>query len=399
MAGWDASSPAGKHGEGCIIQAISPAFQAAIATGYQAYLQADVLVGGVPAVSGLSVSDGQVVLSRGAAQRRTFTLSLTLDDPSLIPSDNSSAMAPFGSEVQLFAGWIDPSTKAPYIIPSTGMVELVSQGIFAYTTGTPTDTGSDLTFPMSGYDRSWSLSQRKFKSAFNVTAGTAPETAIQDILAAQYPSSPALSCPPTGFALPAMSFTQGSDPWQACLTIAAAAGLELFYNAVGVPTALPTPNPGSAPTAWTYADDGSGNAPWSTCARSLTRENIFNDFIVSGTGSQITPCSAEASDTNPLSPTYTGGGFGDVPSFPTSSSITDSSVALAAAQNALTQSLGSVEVFTLTASPAPMFDVDDVVGLVATRLLTNCKTVVDGLIYSVRHDTKTQLTLRRIYSS
>lgn len=380
------------------MQPISPAFAAAIATGYRAFLQANILSNGVPVISGLAISDGMVSVSRGAAQRRTFNLTMALTDTSLIPSSNSSYTAPFGPEVQLYAGWVNPATDQPYVIPSTGQTELISLGIFAYTTGTPTDTGSDLTFAMSGYDRSWSLSQRKFKSAHVVASGTAPETAIQAIISQQYPTSPSLSCPPTGFGLPAMNFAPGSDPWQACLTIAAAAGLELFYNALGVPTAFPTPNAATSPSVWTYADNGTGNAGWSTCARGLSRENVPNDFIISGAASTTDPISAEASDTNPSSPTYISGPYGDVPAFASSSSVTDTAAAAAAAANALTQSLGSVEVFTLTAAPAPMFDIDDVIGLVATRLLTNCNTVVDGLQYSLRHDTKTQLTLRRIYS-
>jgi hypothetical protein len=240
-----------------------------------------------------------------------------------------------------------------------------------------------------------------------ITAGTAPETAIQQILSAQYPGLPALNMPPTGFALPTMTFDQGADPWAGCVEMATQAGNELYLNAHGIPTGNPVPDPTTIFPCWTYSTTTKGlmiAAP-STISRVLTREGVSNDITVSATGSQnatsgtgaSTPISAQAQDLNPQSPTYINGPFGDVPSFASSSNLADLPSAQAAANLALALSLGSIDVCTVTVSPAPMFDIDDVITLIDPRINVNFNCVVDAVTYSVRHDTKTTLTLRHAY--
>lgn len=401
------------------MQPISPAFAAAIATGYQMVIWANVLGppnggNGPVLVPNLVMSGGQIVISRTAAQRRTFNIQLTLQDSTLIPDDLlTSPMTPFGNEVQLFGGWVDPATKQPYVIPTTGLVEKIPMGVFAFTTNGMVDSGSDLTMSLSGYDRSWSVSQRSFLSAFTVAEGLAPETVIQSILTAQYPGLPPLNMAPTGFLLPPANFAQGSDPWAACQSTADTAGCELYFDPNGVPTGRPIPDPTTSPVVWTYASAGiTGNpnpgtiAPWSVAGRNLTREGVSNDFTIQGTGSQNTaagsgsttgPITGNAADNDPMSPMNVESGFGDIPTFVSSSLATDGPTATAGAQNLLAASLGSIETYQVQAAPAPMFDVDDVLWLTAPRIKVDWPTVLDGATLAMRQDTKLTLTLRRIY--
>jgi len=384
---------------------ISPAFAEAIATGYQSVIVANVLDQGQVVLAGLLISDGTITVSRTAAVRRTMSVTAVISNPEQIPADDTGALAPFGNELQVFASWIDPKTGQIHVL-SNGTQELIPMGVFAMTDVVMTDTGQDLTMTITGSDRSWTVSQRAFKTPYAVAAGTAPETAIQAILNAQAPGLPALNMPPTGFALPAANFAEGADPFAACLTLATAAGNELFFDVNGVPTGLPIPNPANISPCWSYRTDGTGNAFPTSISRTLTRTGVSNDFIVSGTGSQNTPTGtgstsgpvrAESEDNNAGSPTYVSGKFGDVPTFTTSSLVTTAATAQAAADNALTASLGAVELFTVTAAPSPMFDIDDVFVLSDPRLQVGCNAVCDAVSHVMRHDTDTSLSLRRVY--
>ena len=398
------------------MQLISPAWAAAIATGYRMYLEVNILerLTGLPVATGLAVSDGQVVVDRTAAQRRTCSVTLTPDSSDLVPVDVTSPLMPVGAfEIQILAGWIDPVTQQPYVIPSTGMVELISMGIYVLTDAAFAELGVDLQITLTGYDRSWLIDQFLLMSAYNITAGTTVQAAIQGLMDAAIGAYALKASPPdyANFALPAMSFTQGAGPWAACLTVGAAAGMEVFFDAVGVPTALPIPDPSQVPPSWAFVDDGSvpiagATRQFSTATMNLSRRGVSNYFVVSGTGSQVSPVSAYAADSNPLSPTYYEGPYGAIPAFATASSITTAAQALAAAQNAVYAAVGAFEQYTITTVPMPMFDIDDVLTLVATRLKTSqrivpglpdFRVVIDSATVSLRHDTKTELTGRKVY--
>lgn len=382
---------------------ISDAFRKAISTGYKAVFQCSILSGGQTVLSNLAISDGSITVDRNSAQRRKVALTATITDLSLIPSGDSSSLAPFGNEIQVFASWIDPSTGNLYI-KSNGLPELIPMGVFPMTTVEMEDTGTNLTMTIDGYDRSWSVAQRKFKTPYNVPAGTAPEVAIQNILNAQYPGLPALNMTPTGFSLPVANFKEGDDPWAACLTLADAGGCELAFDVNGIPAGKPIPNPSNLPVVWSYFVDGTGDSAPQTITRKLTREGVSNDFIVSGTGSQNTP-TGSGSTTGPVRAESSdssaqfgiNSNFGDIPTFVTSSLVTSTSAAQAASSNALMVSLGLVESFVVNSSPAPMFDIDDVLALSDSRLQVNCNMVTDAATLTLRHDGQTQLTGRRVY--
>jgi hypothetical protein len=384
---------------------ITPAFGTAIANGYTMYSVANVLSAGavVPDFAGIPISDGSITIDRKNAQRRTMTLTIATTS-AMIPLSVNDTLTPFGNEISISVGWIDMTTGMPYINPTTGQPELVPLGVFPITTVTVDDTGKDISISVAGSDRSWVVAQRKFLLPYTVLAGTAPEVAIQAILALVYPTLPTLNMIPTGFSLPAASFNQGDDPMAACLTLADDAGCELFMDPNGVPTGFPIPDPTTQPVAWNYRTDGTGDAKPTEVKRTFTRSGVSNDFTVSATGSANAPGGSGASapfqeqstDSDPGSVTNISGPFGDVPTFVSSSLVTTAAQGTASAATLLAASLGLAESYVVTAPPAPMFDIDDVIGISDPRIGVNCLMVIDAISLSLRHDGTVTITGRRV---
>lgn len=392
---------------GLTVYGITPAFRAALGGSYRMYTVANVLSGGkiVPGFSDIPISDGTITVDRKNAQRRTLALTVATDSALLyIPKSVTDPLTPFGNEISISAGWIDMSVGMPYINPATAQPELIPCGVYPMITVPTEDTGQDVTLSVSGSDRSWMVADRKFLLPYTVTAGTAPEVAIQSILTLVYPTLPTLNMMPTGFSLPAAAFNQGDDPWAACLSLADDAGYELFMDVNGIPTGYPIPTPSGQPVVWNYRVDGTGDAKPTKVKRTYTRSGVSNDFTVSATGSANAPGGSgasapfqeQATDSNPGSVTNISGAFGDVPTFVSSSLVTTTAQGTATAATLLAASLGLAESYVVTAPPSPMFDIDDVIGVSDPRIGVNCLMVVDAISLSLRHDGTVAITGRRV---
>lgn len=370
------------------MQAASARFLTALTSGaYRLATQVSIPATGVT----VPVSAGQITVDRTAAQRRRATLIVEAlpgtPAAALIPTSSSAPLAPFGNEIQVQSGIVYPD----------GSRELISLGVFPIATSTVTDTGTDLQISLDCYDRSWTVSIRKFKTPYAVAAGTDVAAAIRGLIGSVYPGLTYNIVPTPGASTtPAATFAEGADPWAAALTLAASVGLELFFDVNGVVVGRPIPPAGA--TVWTFTE---GTTTGPVQVRNVyTRDQVSNDFIVSGDGTPNAatgPVRAEASDTNPNSPTYTGGPFGDVPTFITSNLVTSTTDAANAAANALAASVGGAHLLTVSCPPNPLFDVDDVVAVTRTRAgLAGQRFVVDQIKHTIRHDDLTTLTGRAV---
>jgi hypothetical protein len=361
-----------------------------------------VYTNGLPLNYSLPISTGSVTVDRSSANRRrahiTSEIIPSVPPPVILPTLSTSPLAPFGNEVVLQEG----------ITNQAGVTSYVTLGTFAIATSTVVDQGTEFVVTLDCYDRSWVISQRKFKTPYNIpAAGGNFATELQTLLNTVWASTlPALTynITSTTLTVPSASYNEGQDPWQAALDMATAIGYELFFDVNGVVTAFPIPIPSSSAPSWTYSN-GSANSP-KVITDTFTRDGIYNDFIISGTGTQnatgsssgsTTPVRAEQSDTNPYSPTYVNGQFGDVPSFGYSNLITTASQASSAATYALNASLSAAQQISLDVLPNPLFDIDDVVEIFWPRLSMNdAEMVIDTIQHTIRHDDATKLTGRVI---
>ena len=297
-----------------------------------------------------NVSDGSFTIDRNSEFRRTGQITLEfnpLDLPGeLVPTNPSSLLAPFGTELLIWTGLSTPADAV-----SGNAAQLIPNGLFVITSTTVDDLTVDLQVTLSLSDRGWTIAQRTLKSPYNFPA-TANGNFADEMIALinlvwnqqQNVQPLQFNIVPTAATVPTASYDQGSDPWQACQDMAAAVGYELYFDQNGVVVGKPIPDFTQTQPIWNFTDDatvisgnpvGSGSTalqggPYSTPAEAsvtMTRDGIYNDIIIQGTGdanaatykngiqTSGSPILAEAADLNAFSPTFVGGPMGDVPNF------------------------------------------------------------------------------------
>lgn len=394
-----------------------------------------ILSNGVPVTTEyVPVSTMTVTVDRNSAQRRTGTITVeavpSVPPPAMLPTNPQSMLAPFGNEVYIETGI---ATMPPGSTTEAKVAQWIPMGLFSIATSQVVDTGVDCVVSLSIYDRSWVISQRKLLTPYTFPATKSGEFAgeIQKLLNQVWdnPANPLqYNIVPTTATVPQASYNQGSDPWQAALDMAASVGYELFFNAYGVVTALPIPVPADQPVTWRFTDNetaiyglgGSGSgggssvlfgSPYSTpvdVTVTMTRDGIYNDVIVTGTGTSNTPTAAggtgqpvlaSASDNNPLSATYVNGPVGNIPEFVSTNLTTSSSQAQDMANNDLQAALSAAWQVTITFPPGAVFlDIDDIVEISRPRIGLQQNVVIDTLEYQISYADTCKLTGRVVPS-
>lgn len=384
----------------------------------------------------LPVSTADFTVDRNSEQRRQGQLTVeipatvppqmvSLDGVTqvpILPLTPTAALAPFAQQIGVSlqvigeGGTIDPTQWIP-------------MGIYAIAESTVDDSTTNMVVTLKLFDRSWVLANWKLVSAYTVPAaggslGAEIEALIQSVWTNQGPGSP--PAPPWSYSIgnpasytvPAGTYNQGQDPWQACLDMAASAGYELFFDVNGNVVGQPSPGSpargtlNSLPVVWgfdqnTLSAQGTsshslGGTPYTTpvgMSMQILRDGISNDFWVAAVGQNNFSglVQQEAADTNPSSPTYYRGVMGDNPTFIFDSLITTAAQALAEAQYNLAVSLSKVWQISVDSAPNPLFDIDDVFTVTNPRLGLNAqKVIIDTIHTTVRYDALTTLSGRVI---
>jgi hypothetical protein len=371
---------------------VSDKFKSALQSGEIKFVvQVTVTANGqaVPGYTNLPIESATITCSRTQAQRTTLSVRFDpLAGQSIVPTDMSSPLAPNGNELVISAGlkYRDNTT------------ELIPCGVFPIQTVVVTDTGTDLQVQATCTDRSWSISRRVLLQPYSIAAGYTLDQALHSLLSANTSGMPPFSyaIQTTGALAPANTYNEGQDPWQAALDLASGAGFECFFDRFGNLQSRPIPTPGTISPTWAAAE--ASNAAPLAITRTLTANQVSNDFVVFSSSSHVSPpVRAEASDGNPASATYTGGKFGDIVTFLSSSSIADVTGAQAAAQAQLNLSLGQMDNLQLSVLPNPAVDIDDIYTVTRSRAgLNNSQWVVDGYSLPLGVGALMTLNLRRV---
>lgn len=365
--------------------ATSTAYQAAIIQSHKLATLCEVYVNGM-LNSTLTIIDGNVNV-QDTVIRRNATISLTDPTGTLTPASAGDLLAPNGNEFKLYRG---------LYLPLTGVAELIPVGIFGIKDIQIQDSGDGFIIQIQGDDRAAKVQRAKFSQEYVVAADTNYATAIQTLIANRYPTA-TFNFTPTAITTPLIIGKTGDDPWALARNMAAAIGCDLYFdvNGICVLTSVPLLNSGSV-TVWTYAEGANSTLLYAN--RRLTYDGVFSHVVVSGeNNSTTTPVKAEAFDTNPLSPTYYLGKFGDVvdTSLLGSKLITTVGQAQTAANARLQKVTGFPDLVQVTIIPNAAHEVGDVVQITRAKSKINNKYLLDKFQVPMTQDRAMSVTSRQ----
>jgi hypothetical protein len=318
----------------------------------------------------LRPTGGRVSVDATRNVRRTSSLTLADETGTLTPSDARDLLAPYGNEIYLWRGlrYLDGTTQD------------VPLGVFITTDVEATDGDSGVQISVVGSDRSLRISRNRWTDPYTIAAGTNLADGITALLTNRW-ADVVTAFNSTAYTLPltVLGADGGSesDPWKDALDIAAAAGLDLYFDPDGVARMRPLPDLADIPVTAEYVEGV--EATILDVGKRITAEGLYNGVIATGEGTDLAvPVRGEAWDENPASPTYRFGRLGSVPRFYSSPLIRTAAQAQSAARAMLSQALGATEQVSWSIVPDPTLEAYDVVRVARQRLGVDAEFIVDS---------------------
>ncbi|MDE2096449.1 MAG: hypothetical protein KGL39_04325 [Patescibacteria group bacterium] len=325
------------------------------------------------------------------------------------------------------------------------LTQFIPCGQFVITETDVQASSNQLTVSLSLSDRSFVLNARTLTAPYTLPAtqsGTYQDEvmALLNMAWGTYSNIPPLQYNFAGAnnpVVPTGHYGHGQSPWQLALDLAQVAGNELYFDENGIVCSHTYPNVQTAAVKWWFTDQSASiySSPTKTVASgspytvpievraTFTRQGIFNEVFVTGSGSQNAPGASSSSSTgtghstsatssSPVlahaadftvgSATYVDGALGPLPEFVSSNLVPTASQAQAMASLDLAMSISSAWQVTITTQPNPLIDIDDVVsvlypsvGVVGPGGLGLCM-VVDSITMSVTYADSMEITGRVI---
>lgn len=331
---------------------MTTAFREALPASHQSVSRAEVIQAGV-VIATLPITDGSVTLDSRAASRGRMDIQMVDDGTlGLVPTDALSLLAPYGNQVKVSRGIVDPD----------GVEDLYSLGVFRIDNAKVDDSPTGLLVSIGGLDQSAVVIDARFEDAYEVAAGTTVEAAILALIDEAIPDV-VTSFPGITYTLPKLIAEEGGDRWKFAQDMAASCGLSLYFDGDGILTLAPLPG-GEHVSSFVEGENGM----LLTAGREWRREGSYNRVIATGESSSDTaPARGVATDDDPTSPTYYFGRFGKVPMFFTSPMIATNGQAADAAYGLLAKQLGTTETISFGAIVDPSLKPDDVVRISRVR--------------------------------
>lgn len=340
------------------MQAVTDAWAAAVTAGHQtvAY-ELDIYESGVLIAQGIPFTGGSLDVSTGGVRRHG-----RIEYEGLV-----SQVSPYGTEVTIKAGFVYTDGTTELLSVITGGIEEPEEA----------DEGAGVRASFEVYDRSKSISDRKLSQPYYIASGTNVATAIRTLLLSRR-SDLTFQFATTVRTTPTIVYPENTDPWDAAVALAQSIGMELFFNGAGVCVLRLVPSVDPADIAAVYTVGQSGCTLTRVARRRSTRDTFSHIVVTGETTATAAPVRADAYDTDPQSPTYYRGPFGDRPYFHQSSLITSSAQASEAAQGLLDQKSGFSEGVELALIPNVALDALDSVHVADSRLGINSLYTLDS---------------------
>lgn len=336
------------------MRTVTPQFLNAIKGSYRLSILAEVMSpDNELLVTNLPIQAGSVTVDSGSEIR--YTCSLTISDIAYLPRLESDPLAPYGNVIKLHRG----------VRYTNGQVERVPIGVFVID-----QAGGDLDIgplQVTGKGLESVLQANKLTSPYSTAGTTTHVGAITALVTAVFPSVSINSTGVTSDQIPATkTWDVDADRWAACRELAKAIGAECFFDAAGtlVIRDFP-PAPEAATPVWEVAAGDGGVMVSAEVTMSL--QGLYNGVRCMSDGNatdNTAPVSAQAVDSDPLSPTRWGGPLGYRLKIVKSPLYKTVPQCTAAATKMLPQVLGPNRSVALNTVPNPALEAGDCIRVV-----------------------------------
>lgn len=384
------------------MQPVSSRWLPALRLSHIVRTSAQIIVGGIggqASTQALAINSGSVSVDITRPIRRS--LAMTIVDPlgTLIPQTPADLLHPdAGNEIIVSRG-IDYGDGSP--------PEMMQLGRFSLDTVKLTDPGDTaaVTIAITAYDRAWKVQRAKWTDVYQISTGTPYDQAIRNLIdnrvpGLQYNFSPTLNADGSQNTVPSPVIlgadpTQ-ADPWKDAQTLAAAAGMWLYFDWWGACTLSPILDGTTQAPVVSYTDFSAMAVslapalPFLSGSRTLTADKPNHVLVVSSGTSIVPPVRGEAIDNNPSSPTRLGGPYGNVVDAVSTSLVDTPAAAQNMADGLLMAQAGDADAAGFTAIPNPAHQEADVVQLLRPRLGINGMYVLQA--FNIPLDVGTPMT-------
>jgi hypothetical protein len=346
------------------------------------------------------VSAGSVSVDETAEIRRTCTLTIS-GVYSMVPNLLSDLLHPASAnELRIYRG----------VQYDDGTTELAQLGVFRMTKPVITDDDVTPTITVNGQDRASVVARVSWLVPYAIVAGNNIAAAIQAAMETRYPGlqynfqNVTFQYPATTFGADQVAGSgETSDPMSDLITFAATAGCELFFDVFGVATLRQIINPLSSDVIDAIHFVEGENCTMDTISRTLDESTAFNGVQVfcNGTGTAL-PFVVTVWDTNPNSPTYYQGPWGQVPYIITTTTIPSGTQTVDQAYQAgevyaygqLQLVLGSFDDVSLTCVPNSALREGDCVQVTRNRVKIDDAYVISTMTIPLDALTDMDITFR-----
>jgi hypothetical protein len=310
---------------------------------------------GAEHVADLSLTDGSVSADGRRATMRTATLEIA-PDGSYTHEQMYALLATPGLELRPRRG----------VMYADGEVETKPLGCFVIDELSFVETAAGTQLSAQCSDVSVRIQRAILADPYQMAGGDSLAevviAALQDRYAAVSVGFTASTVPDDLAASVVLGLGSSSNPWSELQAVMEAHGWLLYLDADGVVQATAPISPSYVTPTYTYARGAAALVTERT--RSLPLDAAYNGVIVTGEGSGVTtPVRGEAWDTDPRSPTYYLGPFGQVPKFISTSLVTTEAQAVTMATLDLALATGRRDEFSFAALVRPELAPLDVVGM------------------------------------
>ena len=343
-------------------------WDAAVTSSHRRVCRVDVYYAGdLVTPDGLAVESGTVVMDRSAQVRGRLDL---VAEPLMLPNDAYDPLAPFGAELVVQLGAVDPATGEQWLLP---------WGVFGIQTSRASLRRKTTT--LTGLDRFQAASDAGLDAEVAIAAGTNYVTAIQTVLLAAKPDL-TFRTVETAHTTPEIVVGVDVDPVAKAIEMGLACGCEVFMAHDGVCEIGLEPTPDDPVATVAVGQRG----VLVDLDVTLDRADAVNQVVVTGNStSSSAKVQGVATDTNPASPTAWDGPFGRKPRRVTSTLATTNAQALADATARLARARGVPSWLEIDAVPNAAIVCSDTIAVVAGDLV-DANHVIDRISMPVKPD-------------